>query len=71
MDFDSIKYIFQIPLEWYRKIHNRVFNAYGTNFLTVKEGAYGGTEFAIDSDGFAEEVKRVVDLSGYVTLSTD
>lgn len=59
MNWDSIKYIFQIPVEWYRKIHNRVFNAYGTNFLTVREGFYGGTEIGIDSDGFAAEVQRV------------
>lgn len=66
MDFNAIKYIFQIPIEWYKKIHNRVFNAYGSNFLTVREGYYGGTEIGIDSDGFADEVKRVVDLSSVV-----
>lgn len=66
MNWDSIKYIFQIPLSWYQKIHKRVFNAYGTNFLTVREGYYGGTEVGIDSDGFAAEVNRAVDLSGYV-----
>lgn len=66
MDFNAIKYIFQIPIEWYKKIHNRVFNAYGSNFLTVREGYYGGTEIGIDSDGFADEVKRVVDLSSIV-----
>lgn len=66
MNWDSIRYIFQIPLSWYQKIHKRVFNAYGTNFLTVREGYYGGTEVGIDSDGFAAEVNRAVDLSGYV-----
>lgn len=66
MNWDSIKYIFQIPLSWYEKIHKRVFNAYGTNFLTVREGYYGGTEIAVDSDGFTAEVNRVIDLSGYV-----
>lgn len=66
MDWDGIKYIFQIPISWYRKIHNMVFHAYGTNFLTVREGYYGGMEVGIDSDGFAAEVNRAVDLSGYV-----
>lgn len=64
MNWGAIKYIFQIPLEWYKKIHNRVFNSYGTNFLIVREGAYGGTEIGIDSDGFKEEVNRSV--NGFV-----
>ena len=71
MDWDDIKYIFQIPISWYRKIHNMVFHAYGTNFLTVREGYYGGLEVGVDSDGFAEEVKRAVDLSGYVKSVDD
>jgi len=66
MDFGAIRYIFQIPLNWYRKIHDMVFHAYGTNFLTVREGYYGGMEIGVDSDGFAAEVRRAVDLSGYV-----
>lgn len=71
MDWDGIKYIFQIPISWYRKIHNMVFHAYGTNFLTVREGYYGGMEIGVDSNGFAAEVNRAVDLSGYVTVDTD
>lgn len=59
MNWDSIKYIFQIPISWYKKIHNRVFNAYGSNFIIVREGYYGGTEIGIDSDGFEDEVKRI------------
>jgi hypothetical protein len=59
MNWDSIKYIFQIPISWYKKIHDRVFKAYGTNFLYVKDGYYGGMEVGIDSAGFAAEVSRV------------
>ena len=54
INWDSIKYIFQIPLKWYEDIHKRVFNSYGSDFIVVKEGYYGGTEIGIDSDGFAE-----------------
>ena len=65
MDWGNIKYIFQVPLSWYRKIHDRVFNAYGTNFIVVKEGDwYGGTEIGIDEDVFADAVNQVTDLSG-------
>ena len=71
MNWDSIKYIFQIPLNWYKKIHKRVFNAYGTNFITVREGFYGGTEVGVDSDGFAAEVERAIDTSGYVKTVND
>ncbi len=40
--WDNIKYLFQIPLGWFKAISNRVFKAYGTNFIVVKEGADGG-----------------------------
>ena len=66
MNWDSIKYIFQIPLSWYRKIHNMVFHAYGSNFLTVREGYYGGMEIGIDSDGFSDAVGQL----GYGKVKT-
>ena len=58
VNWDSIKYIFQIPLKWYKSISDRVFNAYGSNFIVVKEGYYGGTEFGVDEDAFASEVAK-------------
>ena len=66
MNWDSIKYIFQIPLSWFKKIHHRVFNAYGSNFLIVRDGQYGGMEIAIDSDGFDSAVGRL----GYGKVKT-
>ena len=42
MNWDNITYIFQIPITWYEKIHKRVFGAYGTNFIRVKDGDDGG-----------------------------
>ena len=66
INWDSIRYIFQLPLKWYKDINDRVFNSYGTNFVVVKEGYYGGTEIGIDSDAFAQDVNAAVDLSGYV-----
>lgn len=59
MDWSSIKYIFQIPVSWYEKIHDRVFNAYGVNFIRVKDGDwYGGMEIGVDEDAFQQAVDR-------------
>ena len=66
MDWDGIKYIFQIPLGWYRKIDNMVFHAYGSNFLTVREGYYGGLEIGIDNQGFSDAVGQL----GYGKVKT-
>ena len=71
INWDDIQYIFQLPLQWFKTISNKVFKAYGTNFLTIKDGMYGGMEFGVDEDGFADAVNRAVDLSGYVTIDTD
>lgn len=60
INWDGIKYFFQIPLEWFRKINNRVFNAYGANFITVNEGTYGGMEIGVDADAFVEQMGDVV-----------
>lgn len=64
MDWESIKYVFQIPVSWYRKIHNKVFNAYGTNFIQVKEGYYGGMEISLDEEAFNRQLSG--QLSGAV-----
>lgn len=61
--WDNIKYIFQIPLAWFKKIHDRVFNAYGVNFIVVKDGYYGGAEIGIDEGAFSDAVNQAVDLS--------
>ena len=71
ISWDNIKYIFQVPIQWYKNISNRVFNAYGTNFINVREGYYGGAEIAVDEDAFSDAVNRAVELSGYVTIDTD
>ena len=60
--FDKIKYLFQIPLEWFKNIHERIFNAYGTNFITVKQGYYNGLEVGIDEETFSSAVNEVVNI---------
>jgi len=66
MDWDGIKYIFQIPLNWYRKVDNMIFHAYGSNFLTVREGYYGGLEIGIDNQGFSDAIGQL----GYGKVKT-
>jgi hypothetical protein len=58
MNWDNLTYIFQIPIEWYKKIHERVFGAYGTNFIRVKDGDDGGMQIDIDEDAFAQAVNQ-------------
>ena len=60
--FDKIKYLFQIPIEWFKSIHERIFNAYGTNFITVKQGYYNGLEVGIDEETFSSAVNEVVNI---------
>ena len=73
ISWDNIKYIFQIPIEWYRKISNRVFNAYGTNFLTINEGLYGGMELGIDENAFTNMIEDSIEsiLSSGIVKSVD
>ena len=59
MNWDTIKYIFQIPLGWYKSIHDKVFNAYGTNFIKVRDGDDGAMQIDVDEATFNEAVMRV------------
>ena len=59
MNWDTIQYIFQIPLSWYKSIHNKVFKAYGTNFIKVRDGDEGGMQIDVDEATFNEAVMRV------------
>lgn len=36
-DWDNIKYIFQLPLEWFKATSDYLHGAYGTNFIQVKK----------------------------------
>lgn len=59
MNWDNIKYIFQVPLSWFKSIHDRVFGMYGTNFITVKADENGATQIAVDDDAFKQAVRSV------------
>ena len=59
MNWDNIKYLFQIPLEWFKAISNKVFRAYGTNFIRVRNGEEGAMNIDVDPDTFAQAVMNV------------
>ena len=55
-NWDNIKYLFQIPLEWFKRINNYVFKSYGTNFIKVKEDDDGAMCIDVDDDSFKAAV---------------
>lgn len=71
INWDAIKYIFQIPREWYRYIHRKIHNAYGTLFIRVMDGEYGGMKIDIDKTLFKEAVEDVAGLNEYVKSVDD
>lgn len=71
INWDAIKYIFQIPKEWYSYIHRKIHNAYGTLFIRVMDGEYGGMKIDIDKTLFKEAVEDVAGLDEYVKSVDD
>lgn len=71
MNWDNVKYLFQIPLSWFKSIHDRVFKSYGGNFITVKEGDDGGTEVSVNEDAFVAAVQAVAPSGGGTVTSVD
>lgn len=69
MTWDNIKYLFQIPLSWFKSIHDRVFGAYGTNFIVVKADENGATQIDVDEDSFTQAVRSIA--TGSVTSVDD
>lgn len=48
VDFDECKSVFQVPRSWFAEIQDRVYNAYGVNFVQVNKGIQGGMEIGVD-----------------------
>ena len=71
INWDSIKYIFQIPRDWFRYIHRKIHNAYGVLFIRVMDGEYGGMKIDIDKHVFKETVEDVINLDEYVKSVND
>lgn len=58
VNLDSIKYIFQIPLEWYKKAHNACFKSFGEEFIVVTPQDNGANKIGIDEPSFAAAVEK-------------
>lgn len=71
INWDSIKYIFQIPRDWFRYIHRKIHNAYGVLFIRVMDGEYGGMKIDIDKHVFKETVEDAINLDEYVKSVND
>ena len=67
-NWDNIKYLFQIPFEWFKAIHDRVFGMYGTNFIVVREDEDGATQVDVDQDSFT---RAVLNIAGGGVKSVD
>lgn len=59
VNFDSIKYLFEIPLGWYRKVHRACFESIGVDMVEIRPTPSGANEIGINMDDFTEAVKRV------------
>lgn len=71
INWDSIRYFFQIPRDWFRYIHRKIHNAYGTLFIRVMDGEYGGMKIDIDKQVFKETVEDAIALDEYVKSVDD
>lgn len=60
VDWDNIKYIFQLPLKWYSWIDTKIRHMYGADFINIKHNGYNdGIEVGVDYDSFANEVRKI------------
>lgn len=58
-NWDNIKYLFQVPLGWFKAVHDYLFGAYGTNFIVVKQDQDGAMQIDVDQDAFAQAVSNI------------
>ena len=56
MNLDGIKYIFQIPLAWFKRVGEFVFKSYGGNLIQIRRDRNGAAEIYIDPDEFHDQV---------------
>ena len=65
MSLDGIRYIFQIPLAWFKRVGAFVENSYGNNGISIRRDRDGAAEIAVDMN----EVKSA--MSGeFVTVAS-
>lgn len=53
---NNIKYVFQIPLEWFRRVEAFCFNSYGGNLIRITYLKDGSAAFDVDEKELAQYV---------------
>lgn len=72
IDWEQIKFIFQIPKKWFQDIGNKIDHMYGEGFVSVKEnGRNDGIEIGIDHEQFEDEVRRITGTTEYHVSTVD
>ena len=69
MNLDGIKYIFQIPLAWFRQVGAFVFNSYGGNLVQIRRNVDGSAEFFVDPNELKQKAQEGL-AEKFVTLDT-
>lgn len=58
VNLGNIKYIFQIPLDWFKRAHNACFNSFGEDFIVVDHQDDGTNKIGINEQDFASKVEQ-------------
>lgn len=67
---DNIKYIFQIPLVWFRRVAAFCFKSYGGNLIKITRDKDGAAAFDVDEEELKGAVERFVGVNSTNTAQT-
>jgi hypothetical protein len=56
---DNIKYVFQIPLEWFRRVGAFCFDSYGGHLIKITRQKDGSAAFDVDENELAQIIPVV------------
>ena len=62
MNLEGIRYIFQIPLAWFKRVGAFVFNTYGGNLIQIDRNLDGSAQIYVDPDELKDQATSL--LSG-------
>lgn len=60
MNLDGIKYIFQIPLVWFKRVGEFVFRSYGGNLVQIRRDRNGAAEIFVDPDELKDQATSLL-----------
>lgn len=68
---DNIKYVFQIPLAWFRAVNAFCFGSYGGNLIRITRGKDGAASFDVDENELAQLIPQAQTISREIGTPTD